>query len=224
MNRRTETSLRTLLLSALALAFSFLAVPAPAQADPNPTNDTDTFTVRLSPNVDMGVIVDTSGAAWAGFANLDAVLAMNAESILGTGVKLTIVGDFNIQELTLSAAALDTWTLDSDETPTNDSLRLYGLIGADQAAAPSSALFNGAANLVTTSAVRVGQAQANEGGDTGHTYEFSTGQAPQYGDLDNMPVGAARRLWLRANTPLQSSTDEQQRFVLTVTAVSGAGL
>lgn len=222
MNLRTRPSLRTLLLSALVLASSLLA--APAAADPNPANDTAQFTVRLSPNVDMGVIVDTTGAAWAGSADLDTVLAMNAESVLGTGVKLTIVGDFNVQELDLSAAALDTWTLDSDETPTNDALRLYGLVGADQAAAPSSALFNGAANLVTASPLRVGQAQANEGGDTGHTYEFSTGQAPQYADADNMPVGAVRRLWLRANTPPQSSTDQQQRFVLTVTAVSGAGL
>lgn len=224
MNQNSETRFPRLLLQAAALLLALLAAAAPARADLSPANDSGVFTIRLTPNVDMGVIVDTSGAAWAGSANLDTVLAMNAESILGTGVKLTIVGDFNIQELTLSAAALDTWTIDSDETPTNDALRLYGLVGADQAAAPSSALFNGAANLVTTSAVRVGQAQANEGGDTGHAYEFSTGQTPQYADADNMPVGAARRLWLRANTPPQSSTDEQQRFVLTVTAVTGAGL
>ena len=222
MKRYTATSLRTLLLPALAL--SLLAAPAPVLADPNPGNDTGQFTLRLSPNVDMGVVIDTAGAAWAGAADLDAVLPLNSESVLGTGVKLTIVGTFNLQELTLSAAALDTWTLDADETPEPDKLRLYALIGADQASAPSGALFAGAANLVGAGALQAGQAQADEAGDSNHRYEFATAAAPQYADADDLPVGAVRRLWLRANTPTLTASDQQQRFTLTVTAVSGAGL
>lgn len=224
MNQNSETRFPRLLLQAAALLLALLAAAAPARADLSPANDSGVFTIRLTPNVDMGVIVDTTGAAWAGSADLDAALAMNSESVLGTGVKLTVVGNFNVQELALEAAALDTWTLDLDETPTNDQLRLYALIGAQQASAPAPALFNGAANLVTASPVRAGQAQANEGGNTGHTYEFSTSQAPEYADVDDMAVGAERRLWLRANTPPQTSSDAVQRFVLTVTAVSGAGL
>lgn len=211
------------LLLAAALAFLAALLPSPAAADATPGNDSAQFTVRLTPNVDMGVIVDTTGAAWAGSADLDAVMALGAEALLGTGVKLTVTGDFNLQELTLEGAALDTWTLDTDETPTNDQMRLYALIGADQGVAPASSLFNGAANLVTAAAARAGQPQADEGGNTNHAYEFSTAQAPQYADADDMPVGAVRRLWLRANTPPQSSVESQQRFVLTVTAVTGAG-
>lgn len=222
MKDRTETLLRTLLLSALTLAAALL--PLPARADLNTANDSAQFTLRLSPNVDLGVVIDTAGSAWAGAANLDTTLAMNAESVLATGVKLTVVGTFNIQELTLEAAALDTWTLDTDETAEADKLRLYGLIGADQPTAPASALFDGAVNLVGTAPLQAGQVQADEAGDSNHRYEFATAQSPQYADADELPVGAVRRLWLRANTPAASSSDEQQRFTLTVTAVSGAGL
>lgn len=223
MKPNSETRSSRLLLQAAALLLALLAAAAPARADLTPANDSGAFTVRLTPNVDLGVIVDTTGAAWAGSADLDAALAMNAESVLGTGVKLTLVGTFNLQELTLEAAALDTWTLDADETPTNDRLRLYGLVGANQASAPASSLFNGTANLVTALPLRAGQAQADEGGNTNHAYEFSSSEAPQYADVDDMAVGAERRLWLRVNTPPQTSSEAQQRFVLTVTAVSGAG-
>lgn len=224
MENDTETSARPLLLAAALSLFAVFALPSAALADSNPGNDSGSFTLRLSPNVDMGVSVDTTGSAWQGSADLDTVMPMNSEALLGTGVKLTILGNFNVQELTLQGAALDTWTLDADETPTNDQLRLYALIGADQPSAPAGALFNGAANLVTATPAQAGQAQANEGGDTAHAYEFSNVQAPEYADVDDMPVGTVRRLWLRANTPPQSSVDQQQGFVLTVTAVSGAGL
>ena len=207
-------------LAALALVLGVTA----AKADPNNANNTGTFTVRITPNVDLGVTVDTSGSAWAGSANLDVAVALNAESILGTGVKLTIAGDFSNQELLLSATNLDTWTLDADETPGADSMRLYAMVGADQGTAPGSGLFAGAGNLLTGTPVRAGQAQANETGDSAHTYEFSTGAGAVYADIDGMAVAAARRLWLRANTPTTTTTDEQARFTVTVTAVTGRGL
>lgn len=223
MKSVTETRAPRLLRAALVSLFALFALPSSALADAVPANDTGSFILRLTPNVDMGVTVDTTGSAWQGSADLDTVMDLASEARLGTGVKLTIVGDFNLQELSLQGVALDTWTLDADETPTNDQLRLYALIGADQAAAPAAALFDGAANLVTETAARAGQVQADEGGDLNHAYEFSDSQAPQYADVDDMPVGAVRRLWLRANTPPQSSVDQQQGFVLTVTAMTGAG-
>ena len=207
-------------LAALALALGVTA----AKADPNNGNNTGTFTVRITPDVDLGVTVDTTGAAWAGSANLDVTMAVAAESILGTGVKLTVAGNFNNQELLLSATNLDTWTLDADETPGADSLRLYAMVGANQATAPGSALFNGATNLLGGTPARAGQAQADEGGDNTHKYEFATGAGAVYADVDGMAVSTARRLWLRANTPSTTSTDEQARFTVTVTAVTGRGL
>jgi len=194
-----------------------------AQADPNASNNTGAFTVRITPNVDLGVTVDTSGSAWAGSADLDVTTALGAESLLGTGVKLTVAGDFSNQEFRLSAAALDTWALDTDETPGADSMRLYGMIGADQGAAPATGLFSGAGNLITTSVTSAGQAPGDESGNANHVYEFLTGQSPQYANVDGMAVTTARRLWLRANTPTTTTSDAQQRFTVTVTAMSGAG-
>ncbi len=215
----TTKSVKWLGLAALALALGVSA----AKADPNNANNTGTFTVRITPDVDLGVTVNTSGAAWAGSANLDVTVALSAESILGTGVLLTVAGDFNNQELLLSATNLDTWTLDADETPGTDSMRLYAMVGANQATAPGSALFNGVTNLLSGTPARAGQAQADEGADATHKYEFATGAGAVYADVDGMAVATARRLWLRANTPSATSTDEQARFTVTVTAVSGRG-
>ena len=218
MTTKTKTK-AWLGLAALALALGVTA----AKADPNSSNNTGTFTVRITPNVDLGVTVDTTGSAWVGSANLDVTTALNAESLLGTGVLLTVAGDFNNQEFALNATALDTWTLDTDETPELDKVRLYALIGANQSAAPASSLFNGTANLLGATPVNAGQAQANEGGDSTHIYEFLTAQSPEYAQIDGMAVTTARRMWLRANTPTTTSTDAQARFTVTVTAISGAG-
>lgn len=216
---KTNKTAAWLGLAALALALGTTA----AKADPNASNDSGAFTVRITPNVDLGVTVDTTGSAWAGSANLNVTMALNAESILGTGVLLTVAGDFNNQELQLTGAALDTWTLDTDDAAGADSMRLYAMIGANQASAPATGLF-AAGNLVTTTPTRAGQAQADEAGNTNHKYEFSSAQAPEYADVDGMAVTTARRLWLRANTPTTTSSDAQQRFTVTVTAVTGTGL
>lgn len=206
-----------LLLSGLLLA------ALPARADSDPSNDSDNFTISLLPVVDVGVIIDTTGAAWAGDSDLDVDMEMAAEKLLTAGVKLTVVGNFNNQELQLAGAANNTWTLDTDESRPLDELSLAALIGADQGTAPASALFNGTQNLVTATPTRAGQTQANEAGDSGHVYEFSTSQSPQYADVDGMNVGAIRRLWLRAKTPTLTSSADEQQFTITVTAVSGTG-
>ena len=72
-------------------------------------------------------------------------------------------------------------------------------------------------------ATRAGQSQANEGGDTLHTYELSTGHS-EYQDVDGRSASDTFKLWLRATTPTVTSTDQQAAFTVTVTAVTGAGL
>lgn len=210
--------------SAFALVglLAALCSPLPAFADSNPSNDSAALTLRVAPVVDFGVIVDTSGSAWAGSGNLDTTMSLGAENLLAGGVKVTVVGNLNLQELQLQGAALDTWTLDTDEIDNADQLRLYAMFAADGAAAPASADFNGAANLIRGDIAKLaGQPQASEGGDTNHTYELGTGHA-SYANMDNLPVNSVRRLWLRANTPSFSGVASAQRFQVTVTAVSGA--
>ncbi len=192
---------------------------------PSPTSAASAaaVTVRLVPVVDLGVIIDTTGAAWAGSANLDTAMDLGTEKVLGTGVKVTVVGNLNIQELELQGAPLDGWTLDTDEIDGQDQLRLYGLFAANGAAAPASVAFNGAEHLITAAVKRAGQPQAFEAGDLNHTFELPIAHA-SYADVDDMQIGAIRRLWLRANTPSFSSQDQTQRITVTITAGSGVGL
>lgn len=207
---------------AIATLLSLALLPSPALADSDPSNDSDAVTVRLVPVVDLGVIIDTNGAAWAGSADLDTAMDLGTEKVLGTGVKVTVVGNLNIQELELQGAPLDGWTLDTDETDGQDQLRLYGLLAADGAAAPAPTDFGGVAHLISAAIKRAGQPQASEGGELNHTFELPTTHG-SYADVDNMQIGAIRRLWLRANTPSFSSQEQTQRITVTITAVSGAG-
>ena len=189
-------------------------------------NDPDfgVFTVRIQPNVDLGVNVDTTGSAWEGSPNLDITMNLGEQKRLDTGVKLRITGNFHKQELELQALSLNDWTLNEAETDVQNKLRLHALIGADQAAPPDYALFDGAVNLVKESGVvRAGQTQADESADDNHVYEFSNGQGAVYADVDDMAVDEVRRLWLRSDTPTSSTYDGQQAFTITVTALSGSG-
>ncbi len=206
----------------LAMGLVLGAVVGQAWADPNAANDTGQFTVRITPNVDLGVLVNTAGAAWAGDANLDTVMTLGQEKLLGTGVTVTVDGNFNKQEFQLQGAALNTWTLDTDDADAQDQLRLYGKFGTNAGVSPVSGDFTNTTDLITAATGRAGQALADEGGDTNHKYELSTGHA-QYGQVDDIAVGQIRRLWLKAIAPTTTSVDGQQQFTVTVTALSGTG-
>ena len=97
-----------------------------AKADSNPANDTGAFTVRITPNVDLGVTVDTTGAAWVGSGNLDVAQDMGTSKLLSAPVGITMAGNFNNQELTLTGVNINTWTLNAADTDVVDELRLYG--------------------------------------------------------------------------------------------------
>ena len=190
--------------------------------DPVPGNNTGQFTVRIQPNVDLGVTVNTAGAAWVASANLDTDMDLGTEKLLGTGVSVEVVGNFNKQEFQLQGAAVNTWTLDVDDTTGLDELRLYGKFGTNAGVSPVTGDFTNTTDLITAATGRAGQAQADEAGDTNHKYELPIAHL-QYGQVDDMAVGQIRRLWLRANTPTTTSVDGQQQFTVTVTALSGTG-
>ena len=218
MNMKAKT-LMTVMVAAMALMTATVA-----KADTNPANDSASFTVRITPNVDLGVTVDTTGAAWVGSANLNVAQDLGTDKLMGTPVSIAMAGNFNNQELTLTGAALNTWVLDTDEVDVVDQMRLYAMFGNNTTpTTPLAAAFAGVGNLITTVATRAGQSQANEGGDTLHTYELSTGHS-EYQDVDGRSATDTFKLWLRSTTPATSSTDLQAAFTVTVTAVTGAGL
>ena len=218
---KTRNKTTWAVLAALAL---MLGMSSNAAADPVGSNDTGTFIIRIQPNVDLGVLVDTLGAGWVDAGNLDVTMDLGTTQVLFTGVKLTVVGNFNNQEFALSAVADNTWVLDADEADGVDELQLYALICANQTTAPGSALFLDATYLLDGTPTQAGQSPANEGGNSGQVFEFKTDAGAVYADIDSMAVGTDRRLWLRADTPTTTTTDGQQAFTITVTAKSGLGL
>src|SRR3990167_793827 len=221
MNMKLKTVKTAMLTAALALMTA-----TAAKADSNPANDSGSFTVRITPNVDLGGTGDTAGSNWVGSSNLDVTQDLGTDKILGTPIGIAMAGNFANQELTLTGVALNTWVLDTDEVDAVDQMRLYALFGVSPvvSGSPSEATFNGVANLIKTSATRAGQAQADESGDTNHAYELTSAGGGEYADVDGMPSTATRKLWLRARTPNTTSTDGQAAFTVTVTAVTGVGL
>ena len=206
------------------LAVLALTVTGAYALDPEASNNSASFQIRITPNVDLGVTVDTNGAAWSGDTDLYTDMALGDARVLQTGVRVVIAGNFQKQEIALQATNIDVWVLDTTEGGTEDELRLYAMVGADQLAdVPLAAAISGAGNLLTISSIRAGQPQGSESGDGGHTYEFLTGAGARYADVDDMAVSTARRLWLHVGTPPSTTVDSQQKFTITVTAVTGAG-
>ena len=215
------------LKSALIAATLALMTATVAKADANPANDSGSFTVRITPNVDLGVTVDTTGANWAGAStNLDVTSDLATDTLLEAPVKVAMAGNFSNQELTLTGVALDTWVLDTDEIDVVDQMRLYGTFGLDPffAGTPDAVDFT-AADLITTAAKRAGQPQADEDAltDVNHVYELPGAHAESE-EVDHMTVSTTRSLWLRTRTPNTTTTSGQARFTVIVTAVSGPGL
>ncbi len=223
MNSKMKTVKTTILTAALALATA-----RGAYADTNTANDSGSFTVRITPNVDLGVTVDTTGSAWVGSTNLDVAQDLGTDKLMTTPVSIAMAGNMNNQELTLTGVNLNTWVLDTDEVDVIDQMRLYALFGRTAfVGTPIVGDFTGTANLITTVATRAGQPQVNEASDLNHTFELPTAHV-EYGagagDVDGMLATSTRKLWLRARTPATSSTDLQAAFTVIVTAVTGTGL
>ena len=218
-----KMKMKTLTTAMLTTALALMAATA-AYADSNPANDSGSFTVRITPNVDLGVTVDTTGAAWAGSANLDVSQDLGTDKLLDVPVSIAMAGNFNNQELQLTGAALNTWTLDTDEVDNVDQLRLYAMFGNNTTpTTPAVGEITGAGNLITTVAKRAGQVQADEATDNNHVYELPQAHS-EYQDVDGRSASDTFKLWLRSHTPSTSSTDEQAAFTVTVTAVTGVGL
>ena len=75
---KTRNKTTWAVLAALAL---MLGMSSNAAADPVGSNDTGTFIIRITPNVDLGVLVDTLGAGWKDGGNLRIVVC-HAVSLL----------------------------------------------------------------------------------------------------------------------------------------------
>ena len=116
-----KTTKTTWTLKAMLLGATLGLVSGDAWADPDSSNDSDSLTISVTPNVDLGVNVDTGTAKWEGSADLTMTLATNATAYLASPATVTVLGTFNNQEVQVQGAALDTWALDRKSTRLNSS-------------------------------------------------------------------------------------------------------
>ncbi|MFA6028722.1 MAG: hypothetical protein WC969_02580 [Elusimicrobiota bacterium] len=213
----------------LSAALALLGAGGALAADTNPLNDSDSLTITITPATDLGVDVDTtttrfSAADTPGTMSLS--LALGATAYFVSPATVTILGNFNNQEVELKAQALDQWTVDADDVVNEtNAAQLYALFAQDKDAHPDEAEFqqgDDGRHMVRTAPAVAGEPDGAED-DTlaANTYEINNGDMPNGADMDNLPVNTVRQLWLRLDAPTFSDWSGVQRFVVTLTAVTG---
>ncbi len=189
--------------------------------------DSDSLTITITPSVDFGVDLDTGTTELDGtLLSVAKALTLNTTAFLTSPATMTILGDFNNQEVSVQAVGLDTWTVDTDENIGLDEVQVYALFtntSRGEGDTPSEADFDQGSDgrhLVTGTPVFAGEVSENDLDDD-NNYEY-VGLAPGGIDMDNMQVGDKRHLWLRLDTPGTTSVSgTDQRIQITLTAESG---
>lgn len=183
-------------LAAAALAWA----PAPAGAA-----ESGALTITLTPVSEFGVLVDTASFAFT--------VGVGTPAFTSSPVGIEIVGNAQPVELELAGSVTPSapWILDPDETPGTDQLRVYALFSTvARSSRPVDADFTGSAERLVTSSPKRAGARGGGGGGFEH---------PSLGaDMDGLPVGARRRLWLRLDAPSASTTAKPRTLEITVTA------
>lgn len=210
----------------LGLLMTWGAATKARAADP----DAASLTIRITPNVDYGVQIDTAtyDSGGDGYISLGTV-DLYASTWTVRPATVTILGNVGTagantgQELDLSAAiasAGTAWTFDA--TPSTDAtngavdeLAMYALFSETTlSAAPGGDDFaNGTADASYASgSQRAGAANPNNG----DKYEYQGGTI----DMDNLSPSDQSHLWLFFRLPSTTSDTQAQDVTVTLTAVS----
>ena len=138
-------------LCAMAMVFAVGNVMA---ADP----DKDSLTITITPSVDYGVDIDTATAALVGSTDLTLTASLNQSIYMGTPATVDINGNFENQEVHLTAEGLDTWGVDNDDgSQETDFVQVYALFSNTSKLESSSA----SASIRTLSGEKLSCAPAN---------------------------------------------------------------
>ena len=193
-------------------------------ADPNAANTEDGLTVRITPNADYGVTIDTTNQGIASGAIDLGALNLYASTYTVKPATVTITGTVSRrgatntgQELDVTANISGGWVLDA--TPTTDAtsgsideLAMYLLFTPTSlSGAPGANEFiTDGTVTVTGSAIRAGGS-----GGAGTKFERNT-------DMDNLSVGNARHMWMYFRLPSETSTGNAQDVAVTLTATGSS--
>jgi len=209
----------------------------PAWADPVPENDKDSLTITILPSLDFGVDIDTATTQFGSVALGSAkTLTLGTTEYLTAPAAVTVLGNFMNQELSVAAAGLDTWTVDTDDVAEADKVQVYALFSTLDNSVPTEAQFAQGGDyrhLVTGTPKWAGESLGSENNDTtDNVFEipsslpFSGGTEAGVGggsDMDRLQVGNIRQLYLRVDAPPISSVSAEQEIQVTLTADSGVG-
>ncbi|HAH07719.1 MAG TPA: hypothetical protein DCM05_14560 [Elusimicrobia bacterium] len=209
----------------LAMGIAALGVMQAQAADP----DLDSLTITIQPATDLGVDVDTTTARLSDTdtpGTMSLTMQLGATAYLVSPASVTILGTFNNQEVQLKAACLDSWAIDADETAEADKVQVYALFSVDKASRPVELEFaqgGDARHLVTGTNKEAGETAGSENDDlAGNQFEIAAANTMAGGtNMDNLAVGTQKQLWIRVDTPPTSTSEDQQRVQVTLTAVSG---
>ena len=216
------------LLAGLLVTFLFAGR---AWADSDPSNDADSITVRITPNVDFGVDIDSAALQSGGTIDLG-IVNLFASTQTVTPATVTIRGNITSsgggtgQELDVSGAIASqgagaSWTFDL--TPSThgtsgelDALATY-ILFSDTAlsTSPNGDEFSVAAAEFTGTTLRAGGA----GGVSGTKFE-KTGAGVT--DMDDMSPLEERHLWMLFRLPDQTTSGDSQDVTITLTAVNAS--
>ncbi len=202
-----------------------------AWADSDPSNDADSITVRITPNVDFGVDIDSAALQSGGLIDLG-IVNLFASTQTVTPATVTIRGNITSsgggtgQELDVSGTIASqgggaSWTFDLSPSTHGtsgelDALATY-ILFSDTAlsTAPNGDEFSVSAAEFTGTTLRAGGA----GGVSGTKFEKTDAGVT---DMDDMSPDEKRHLWLFFRLPDQTTSGDSQDVTITLTAVNAS--
>lgn len=211
----------------MGLLMTVMGAPQ-AWAAADATNNTDSLIIRITPNVDLGVEIDTAAydSGGDGYISLGTV-DMYTTTFTVRPATVTFVGNVGNngsntgQELDVSGSITGGWTFDltPSVTPTSgeiDALAMY-LLFSDTAlsAVPTAADFTAGAGGFTGPTLRAGGDSATTGVKYEHVGNGSV-------DMDNKSANDSMHLWFFFRLPNQSSTGNAQDVEVILSAVNAS--
>ena len=181
-------------------------------ANSNAANNADSLTIRVTPNVDRGVNIDTAAVV----LNLGTLpLYQSTQTVRPSTV--TIDGTLNGQELDISGSISGGWSFDLSPSTwgnsgENNRLATYVLFSDNAlATAPDGDAFAGANADFTGETLRVG-------GSSGAGTKFEKTSGGNTVDMDNKNPSDQAHMWIFLRLPNTTSTANPQDVTLTLTA------
>ncbi len=213
-------------MSAVLIGLLMMFASGTGWSTADSTNDSDSLTIRITPNVDKGVQIDTGTYDSGGYISLGTV-DLYKSTFTVRPATVTILGNLGSsglnsgQELDVSGTITGGWTFDTtpdvaeDTGGELDALAVYLLFSdTTLGAAPSAVEFDSGSGAFNGTSTRAGGSSGN-----GAIFEHAgTGST----DMDDLSAGDTMHLWLYFRLPSQTSTGSAQDVMITLSVADAS--